>query len=37
MTAADLRVRIPIDRHVDSLNVVVAAGIALHRLARPDR
>jgi tRNA G18 (ribose-2'-O)-methylase SpoU len=35
--AAALRVRIPLDRHVDSLNVVVAAGIALHRLARPDR
>lgn len=29
---ADLRVRIPIDPRVDSLNVVVAAGIALHRL-----
>jgi tRNA G18 (ribose-2'-O)-methylase SpoU len=31
--AADLRVRIPIDPGFDSLNVVVAAGIALHRLA----
>jgi tRNA G18 (ribose-2'-O)-methylase SpoU len=30
---ADLRVRIPIDRRGDSLNVAVAAGIALHRLA----
>jgi tRNA G18 (ribose-2'-O)-methylase SpoU len=30
---ADLRVRIPIDARVDSLNVVVAAGIALERLA----
>jgi tRNA G18 (ribose-2'-O)-methylase SpoU len=29
---ADLRVRIPIDGAVDSLNVVVAAGIALDRL-----
>ena len=29
---ADLRVRIPIDDAVDSLNVVVAAGIALERL-----
>lgn len=29
---ADLRVRIPIDDAVDSLNVVVAAGIALDRL-----
>jgi tRNA G18 (ribose-2'-O)-methylase SpoU len=29
------RVRIPIDPGVDSLNVVTAAGIALHRLARP--
>ena len=29
---ADLRVRIPIDDQVDSLNVVVAAGIALDRL-----
>jgi tRNA G18 (ribose-2'-O)-methylase SpoU len=39
---ADLRVRIPIDEAVDSLNVVVAAGIALDRLrsirvSRPDR
>lgn len=29
---ADLRVRIPIDDAIDSLNVVVAAGIALERL-----
>ena len=29
---ADLRVRIPIDPRADSLNVVVAAGIALNRL-----
>ena len=29
---ADARVRIPIDSTVDSLNVVVAAGIALQRL-----
>ena len=33
--AADLHVRIPIDPTIDSLNVVVAAGIALHRLCRP--
>jgi tRNA G18 (ribose-2'-O)-methylase SpoU len=34
---ADVRVRIPIDPAVDSLNVVVAAGIALERLRpRPD-
>ena len=31
--AADDRVRIPIAPGVDSLNVVVAAGIALHALA----
>lgn len=30
--AADVRVRIPIRPEVDSLNVAVAAGIALHRL-----
>jgi tRNA G18 (ribose-2'-O)-methylase SpoU len=30
---ADARVRIPIDSTVDSLNVVVAAGIALHGLS----
>ena len=30
--AVDVRVRIPIDPSVDSLNVVVAASIALHRL-----
>jgi tRNA G18 (ribose-2'-O)-methylase SpoU len=29
---ADLRVRIPVDTGVDSLNVVVAASIALERL-----
>lgn len=33
---ADVRVRIPIDSGVDSLNVVVAAGIALERL-RPEK
>ncbi len=33
MTAAGLRVRIPIPPSVDSLNVVVAAGIALHALS----
>jgi tRNA G18 (ribose-2'-O)-methylase SpoU len=32
MTQADIRVRIPIDPRADSLNVVVAAGIALDRL-----
>ncbi len=32
--AADVRVRIPIKRDVDSLNVAVAAGIALSRLTR---
>ena len=32
LDAADVRVRIPIDTAVDSLNVVVAAGIALERL-----
>ena len=32
LTHADARVRIPIDLSVDSLNVVVAAGIALERL-----
>ena len=31
---ADARVRIPLDSTVDSLNVVVAAGIALHALNR---
>ena len=30
--AADVRVRIPISGRVDSLNVAVAAGIALYRL-----
>jgi tRNA G18 (ribose-2'-O)-methylase SpoU len=34
LAAADLRVRIPIDPRVDSLNVVVAAAIALHHLCR---
>ena len=33
--AADARVRIPISADVDSLNVVVAAGIALATLQRP--
>jgi tRNA G18 (ribose-2'-O)-methylase SpoU len=33
--AADDRVRIPISGAVDSLNVAVAAGIALHALQRP--
>ena len=32
---ADVRVRIPIAAGVDSLNVVVAAGIALAALDRP--
>ena len=32
--AADVRVRIPISGSVDSLNVAVAAGIALHALSR---
>jgi tRNA G18 (ribose-2'-O)-methylase SpoU len=32
LALADLRVRIPIETSVDSLNVVVAAGIALHAL-----
>jgi tRNA G18 (ribose-2'-O)-methylase SpoU len=31
--AADVRVRIPIAPEVDSLNVAVAVGIALHRLS----
>jgi tRNA G18 (ribose-2'-O)-methylase SpoU len=31
---ADVAVRIPIDRAVDSLNVVVAAGIALHAIRK---
>lgn len=34
LAASDRRVRIRIDPSVDSLNVAVAAGIALHRLAR---
>ena len=33
LALADVHVRIPIDRAVDSLNVVVAAGIALHALS----
>jgi tRNA G18 (ribose-2'-O)-methylase SpoU len=32
MALADVAVRIPIDSAVDSLNVVVAAGIALHAM-----
>ena len=32
MALADLRVRIPVDQTADSLNVVVAAGIAMHVL-----
>jgi tRNA G18 (ribose-2'-O)-methylase SpoU len=35
LAAADLRVRIPIDPAVDSLNVTVAGAIALAALARP--
>ena len=35
LSNADVRVRIPIDASVDSLNVVVAAGIALERLRIP--
>jgi tRNA G18 (ribose-2'-O)-methylase SpoU len=35
---ADVRIRIPVSTHVDSLNVTVATGIALARLgARPGR
>lgn len=34
-SAADVRVRIPIVRDVDSLNLAVAVGIALYRLAQP--
>jgi tRNA G18 (ribose-2'-O)-methylase SpoU len=34
---ADVRVRIPIRADVDSLNVAVATGIALHRLAASPR
>ena len=36
LAAADERIRIPMARGVDSLNVAVAAAIALHRLVRPD-
>jgi tRNA G18 (ribose-2'-O)-methylase SpoU len=32
---ADIRVRIPIEAHIDSLNLATAAGIALYRLSRP--
>ena len=32
IAVADVRVRIPVDTRADSLNVVVAAGIALHAL-----
>ena len=35
-TSADYRVRIPISRAVDSLNLAVATGIALSRLTRLD-
>lgn len=35
LTRADVRVRIPIDPTVDSLNVATACGIALHRLGHP--
>jgi tRNA G18 (ribose-2'-O)-methylase SpoU len=34
MSVADVSVRIPISAAVDSLNVAVAAGIALYRLCR---
>jgi tRNA G18 (ribose-2'-O)-methylase SpoU len=37
LDAADVRVRIPIAPAVDSLNVVVAAGIALERLMATDK
>ncbi len=37
MEAADVRVRIPMEADVDSLNVATASGIALHRLARVRR
>lgn len=36
LSRADARVRIPIDPAVDSLNVTVAAGVALERLASRD-
>jgi len=36
LAAADERIRIPMAPGVDSLNVAVAAAIALHRLVRPD-
>jgi len=35
LAMADISAQIPMDPAVDSLNVVSAAGIALHRLARP--
>ena len=34
LAGADVRVRIPVDPRSDSLNVAVAAGIALHRFSR---
>ncbi|MGH9165216.1 MAG: TrmH family RNA methyltransferase, partial [Acidimicrobiales bacterium] len=34
LAAADRRVRVPMSPGVDSLNVAVAAAVALHRLAR---
>lgn len=37
LAAAHLRVRIPIARGVDSLNVASASAVALHRLAAPAR
>jgi tRNA G18 (ribose-2'-O)-methylase SpoU len=36
MTAADVTVRIPIDPRADSLNVVVAAAIAMQRFGLDD-
>ncbi|MEK7837755.1 MAG: TrmH family RNA methyltransferase, partial [candidate division NC10 bacterium] len=33
LAAADLEVRIPMAPGIDSLNVAVAAGIALHRVS----
>ena len=36
-SAADHRIRIPIEPAVDSLNLAVAAGIALERLTRDTR
>lgn len=37
MALADIRVRIPMQSGVDSLNLVVAVGIALSRVGRPAR